>query len=532
MQKKNTLNISYIILLSYALPYFVFSVIGLVPFLIESDFLSTNYEAHTGVERPYISELPQKMRLFVLTIICPLLLGLSFLFVTKKLSSATLNLKIFSFKTSPRVFFILYIILISVAILYVSKIFFVFEHASLLNILVDQELYIKTRFELFSTLKARYWIIPYVFIPILSGYLYLAEKRNLYRHINIWLTATCLILTFQKRYILIYLLSIVLLRIFKFKKVFSLGNLQIFGYIIFIFSILTYLPYISYKYNKNYIFGNISLQKEFRLNKEDFKSLNISNKKTFMKKFIYLFEIKIKEFKKPSPFYRNFNNSLLSYGEYISTFSHEKNIFINNKQIKSKKLDLVRLYKISLKNEVYLIESGINENYLHVFRGLFFRTAPLCAYYAEIFPNHLDYLGLSFSDYLPLPENNNLSKFMWEYLNGDFEKQHGASPVPFQYTAFAHGGLSFALLNSLIIGSLLGLMVVFAGLFKDPHFRAVLYLAPCIFGFYLSMDAFKEIFYSSYGIIWLYITIILIYGITALAKLLKENRHETSPAKS
>ncbi len=446
----------------YAATYLVLTALGITCYLIGPELYISIYEFYSGVIRPSLTNFFQLRDLILITYLSPLLLifffYLSFWMVKKNSTQIRFFRLVEALKTDLIVTYIAYAAVFLYSTYVVFKIISIDE---LINVMTNYKSMINARFYLFQQLKWWQWIFIYSLIPLLSGILFYSVQSKLIKYSLFGLSLFVMLLSMQKRYVLLLLIFVFLIHVFKENQ--SIRKV-IRSFIIMFISIIAIFFAQTYGHK-------LRLMSEIKFNTvEDTQEISPQYNSNTIKQSNYLNK------------------------EYPFETATAPKIIPNP----SKKLS--REDREELKERLLQIFEFKDLKKLFYVFSMFNRTSIPAIYYFEYFPEKRDFFGLSISDFLPFNEPYNEGKIMWEYLNGEFDG--AAICVPFNFSLYARIGVWGTLLISGLLGIILGsLWGVLYSLPKSPP-KVIFSAIFCMFMLYLALDNVRTSLYASYGMLW------------------------------
>lgn len=140
------------------------------------------------------------------------------------------------------------------------------------------------------------------------------------------------------------------------------------------------------------------------------------------------------------------------------------------------------------------------------------RTSAPALYYPIVYPHEHAFYGLDvFQDFLRLPSHfPDDNKVIWHRQNPGLP---GTSAAPFQFSLYSGVGVPGALVESFVIGLIMGLgwRLVLSDVLPRV-WRGLLGSAQLTFGLYIAIDSFRNDTTVSYGILW-GLTFIILAGL-------------------
>lgn len=144
------------------------------------------------------------------------------------------------------------------------------------------------------------------------------------------------------------------------------------------------------------------------------------------------------------------------------------------------------------------------------------RTAAPAMYYPIVFPGIHEFYGLDFGQdilgYGNMPDDN---RVVWKYMYP--ELPGGSVMVPFQFALYSQVGTGGTLGLCAILGALISLLwQAILAMKCNPVWRSLAGSVLLLFSIYIAMDSVRNSFVSSYGVIWAWLFVILMFFIDRL----------------
>jgi hypothetical protein len=160
---------------------------------------------------------------------------------------------------------------------------------------------------------------------------------------------------------------------------------------------------------------------------------------------------------------------------------------------------------------------------VQIARAPVFRMAAGFPYYIDIFSNPTERCGIWAPHILPSSCFPPIKAYEVAYPF----KPHGTTgylPAPVNTSALAEAGYMYSVAATLLVGFILGLISTFCG-YKTP-FSVAATVAACIFAYYASQVSLTASLVDSYGLVWLALTIFVIWFVSFLVQRKGESLRE------
>ncbi|KZB51829.1 hypothetical protein [Thalassospira xiamenensis] len=146
------------------------------------------------------------------------------------------------------------------------------------------------------------------------------------------------------------------------------------------------------------------------------------------------------------------------------------------------------------------------------------RTSLPAMYYPIVFPEVHEYYGLDLGQdilgYGRMPDDNLV---VWQYMNPQLPG--GSAGAPYQFILYSQVGLFGAMFLTVLIGLVLGwLWQVVLDDQINIRFRSLMGTVLLVYCIYLAIDSARGGFFSSYGVLWAWLFLIIVFSIGRAVK--------------